>query len=157
MAIAAGLSAPIGVAVDHVSNLYIGDTNNQVIRKVAPDGTISTFAGNHTVGYSGDGGPATSAQLGFPFGVAVDHGGALYIADSGNFVIRRVALDATISTVAGNHAAGYGGDGGPATSANLDYPWGVAVSGARLAIADRNNRVIRGVEPDSIFTNGFEQ
>jgi hypothetical protein len=150
----AQLSQPTGVAVDGAGNLYIADWGNNVIRKVsASDGTISTVAGNGGMGYSGDGGAATGAELSQPTDVAVDGAGNLYIADWGNNVIRKVsASDGTISTVAGNNAsgAGYSGDGGAATSAQLNYPWGVAVDGAgNLYIADAHNNVIRKVNVSS--------
>ena len=137
-----------GVAVDAAGNLYIADTYNFVIRRVAAaSGTITTIAGNHTYGYSGDGGPATSAELSNPSGVAVDAAGNLYIADPNNSVIRRVAAaGGTITTIAGNHTSGYSGNGGPATSAALYFPQGVAVDAAgNLYIADTNNSVIRRV------------
>jgi sugar lactone lactonase YvrE len=146
LATSAELYAPWGVAVDSGGNLYIADSGNERIRKVAPSGTISTVAGNGTLDYSGDGGLATSAELYQPYGVAVDSGGNLYIADSGNERIRKVAPSGTISTVAGNGTQGYSGDGGLATSAELSYPYGVAVdSGGNLYIADTGNDRIRMV------------
>jgi sugar lactone lactonase YvrE len=139
-----------GVAVDVAGNLYIADPDNNRIRKVAANGTISTVAGNGTLGYSGDGGPATSAQLWSPDGVAVDVAGNLYIADGNNNRIRKVATNGMISTVAGNGSLGYSGDGGPATSAQMDFPWGLAVdSVGNLYIADGNNNRIR-----KVATNG---
>ena len=116
----AQLNYPWAVAVDSAGNLYIADTYNQCIRKVS-NGVITTVAGNGTPGYGGDNGPATSAQLYDPFGVAVDSAGNLYIADTGNASIRKVE-SGVIATVAGNGTAGYTGDGGPAASAELDYP-----------------------------------
>jgi sugar lactone lactonase YvrE len=121
---------PIGVAVDGSGNLYIADQGNQRIRKVTPGGTITTVAGDGTYGYSGDGGPATSAELFNPVGVAVGGAGNLYIADYGNNRLRKVTPGGTITTVAGNGTGGFSGDGGPATSAELYYPFGVAVDGA---------------------------
>ena len=118
------------MAVDGSGNLYIADIDNNRIRKVSATGIITTVAGNGTVGYSGDGGPATSAQLNVPFGVAVDASGNLYIADAYNHRIRKVSATGIITTVAGNGSGGYSGDGGPATSAQLDGPQGVAVDGA---------------------------
>jgi hypothetical protein len=103
-------------------------------------------AGNGTIGYSGDGGAATSAQLNYPTGVAVDGSGNIYIADLGNSVIRKVSTSGTISTVAGNGTYNYSGDGGAATSAELAYPEGVVVDGSgNIYIADSYNQRIREV------------
>jgi sugar lactone lactonase YvrE len=149
-----------GVAVDSAGNLYIGDANNHRVRKVSPDGTITTVAGNGTAAPSvqqagpgpGDGGPATSAQLRTPIGVAVDSGGNLYIADLGNFRIRKVSPGGTISTVAGNGTFGFSGDGGPATSAQLSAE-GIALDQTgNLYIADISNRRVRKVSPAGIIT-----
>ena len=121
--------------MDSAGNLYIADTGNNRIRKVS-NGVITTVAGNGTAGFSGDNGPATSAQLYDPAGVAVDSAGNLYIADTGNNRIRKVS-NGVITTVAGNGTAGFSGDGGPATSAQLNDPQGVAVDSAgNLYIAD---------------------
>jgi sugar lactone lactonase YvrE len=110
-AIAAQLFYPDGLAVDTAGNLYIADTNNDGIRKVTPDGVITTVVGNGTKGFSGDGGLATSAQLRDVKGVAVDAAGNLFILDSGNYRIRKVAPDRIIKTVAGNTTAIYNRDG----------------------------------------------
>ena len=118
----ATLYTPTGVAVDGAGNLYIADTNNNRIRKVGTSGTITTIAGTGTAGYSGDSGAATSATLNKPAAVVVDSTGNLYIADTGNDVVRMIATAGTISTFAGNGSAGYSGDGGPATSARLIVP-----------------------------------
>ncbi len=138
----AELDFPTGVAVDSAGNIYIADYDNYRIRKVvASTGVISTMAGTGTYGYSGDGGPATSAELGAPTGVALDTAGNLYIADCFNERIRKVAkTTGIISTVAGDGTIGYSGDGGPATSAEFYYPWGVAVDSAgNIYIADTDN------------------
>ena len=143
-ATSAQLNQPWGVAVDAAGNVYIADTVNNRIRKVA-NGVISTVAGNGTLGYSGDDGPATSAQLSWPAGVAVDSAGNLYVADQNNNRIRKVS-NGVITTVAGNGMPGYSGDNGPATSAKLYGPKGVAVDSAgNLYIADTSNQRIRKV------------
>jgi len=125
----AKLYSPVGLAVDAKGNLYIADTNNSAIRKVS-NGTISTVAGNGLQGYAGDGGPASSAQLNDPQGVALDSAGNLYITDTLNYAIRQVSPNGNISTIAGNGVAGYTGDGGPAKQAQLTYPTGIAVDSA---------------------------
>ncbi len=144
----AKLSWPRGVVVDSSGNLYIADSINNVIRKVSGT-TITTVAGNYAkgAGYSGDGSAATAAQLNAPYGVAVDASGNLYIADTGNNVIRKVSTLGTITTAAGTGTVGYAGDGGAPTSATLNQPQGVAVdSSGTLYIADTGNNVIRIVK-----------
>jgi sugar lactone lactonase YvrE len=157
-ATSAGLSEPEGLAFDSAGNLYIADVAGSDVRKVsATSGTITTVAGNGSYGYSGDGGPATSASFRSPAGVAVDHSGNLYIADRSNNVIREVnASSGVISTVAGTGSASgavpgsYSGDGGPATSATLYNPQSVAVDGAgNFYISDTYNQVIRKVTASS--------
>jgi len=149
----AQLSFPNGVAVDTSRNLYISDSYNHRIRKVDQNGIITTVAGNGTSGYSGDGGPATEAQLGYPYGVAVDTSGNLYIAESGNNCIRKVDQNGIITTVAGNGTFGYSGDGGPATEAQFLSPNWVAVdTSGNLYIADRGNNRIRKVDQNGIIT-----
>jgi secreted PhoX family phosphatase len=142
----ARLFSPWGVTLDASGNLFIADVGNGRIREVRTDGIITTVAGNGTQGYSGDGGPATSAQLGYPSSVAVDASGNLFIADSGNAVIREVGTNGIITTVAGNGNSGYSGDGGAATEAELAEPLGLAVDAfGNLFIADHNNSRIRKV------------
>ncbi|MEU5996783.1 RICIN domain-containing protein [Streptomyces sp. NPDC047197] len=126
-AVAAQLQKPNGVAVDGAGSLYIADGENHRVRKITNDGTISTVAGTGTAGSSGDDGPATSAQLDKPLAVLVDSAGGLYIADHRNHRVRKVTTDGTISTVAGTGTAGSSGDDGPATLAQLNYPFGLAV------------------------------
>ena len=111
---------------DAAGNLYIAEYLNERVRKVATNGTITTVAGTGAVGFSGDGGPATTALLNGPSRVALDKAGNLYITDSGNYRVRKVSLDGTITTVAGNGSAGSSGDGGPATSAAVDSPGDLA-------------------------------
>ena len=149
----AALNSPRLIALDNASNLFVADSGNNRIRKVNPAGTIDTVAGNGTQGYSGDGGPATSAALNDPYGVAVDSAGNLFIADAGNNRIRMVNPAGAITTVAGNGVAGYSGDGGPAISGKLDQPHGIAVDGAgNLFIADWWNSRIRKVSPAGTIT-----
>jgi len=142
-ATAAELNAPTLVAVDAGGNLYISDHSGTVRKVTASTGIISAFAGTGVGGYSGDGGPATSAQLSYLEGMAVDTSGNVYIADSGNSVIRKVAASSgIITTVAGNGTTGYLGDGFDALTAELNGPAGVAVdSVGNLYIADGNYRI----------------
>lgn len=146
------LNGPEGIAIDASGNLYIADSANNRIRKVS-GGTIATFAGTQTAGFSGDNGAATSAQLNDPEGVAVDAAGNVYIADSGNDAIRKVSTSGTITTVAGTGQTGFSGDGGPATSAQLSYPRGVTVDSlGNLYIADFGNGRVRKVSNGTITT-----
>ncbi|HXN22335.1 MAG TPA: hypothetical protein VOA41_06285 [Candidatus Dormibacteraeota bacterium] len=148
-ATSASLNYPRSVAVDASNNLYIADTTNSRIRRVdAATGIITTVAGNGTPDFSGDGVPATAASLNYPTGVVVDTARNLYIADFRNHRIRRVdAATGIITTVAGNGAQSFSGDGGPATSASLNGPQGVAVDGSgNLYIADTDNYRIRRVD-----------
>src|ERR1700722_5615750 len=123
------LFLPFAGAVDGTGNLFIADAGNNRIRKVTPDGTITTVAGSGAEGFGGDLGSATAAQLFLPVGVTVDAAGNLLIADSNNERIRKVTSGGTISTVAGNGTIGFGGNLGQATSAQLSVPYGVAVDG----------------------------
>ena len=133
--------------MDSSGNLFIADQFNHRIRKVDTSGIITTVAGTGTDGFSGDGGPATNAQLDGPTGVAVDSSGNLFIADEGNERIRKVNTSGNISTVAGDGTDGFSGDGGPATSAQLDRPKAVAVDSiGNLFIVDQLNNRIRKVD-----------
>src|ERR1035438_2466947 len=109
----AALNVAVDVSADYAGNLFIADQSNHRIRKIAPDGTISTVAGTGTPGYSGDGGPAVDAQINTPTGIRADKAGNLYIADVGHPRIRKVDASGMITTLAGNGNKGYGGDGGP--------------------------------------------
>ena len=142
----AQLRAPIGIAADSIGNVYFADQANNRIRKISVAGVISTVAGNGSQGFSGDGGPATSAAIDGPFGVAVDRAGVVYVTDSRNDRIRRVGLDGIITTIAGNGNPGFSGDGGPPTQARLQGPHGVVVDAAgNVYIADTANDRIRKV------------
>ena len=152
-ATSAELSNPSGVAEDASGNLYIADYWNNVIRMVTPTGTISTFAGNTTGGFSGDGGPATAAELDGPVAVAVDYGGNVYIADQNNERIRMVNTSGTISTFAGNGTKGYTGDGIAATAAELSLPDAIAIDKlGDVYIADLDNYRVRMVYSGIITT-----
>jgi sugar lactone lactonase YvrE len=161
-AASASLSSPKGLAVDSAGNLYIADFGNLRIRKVDTNGIITTVAGSgSSTGLAplGDGGPAITAPLGGPLAIAVDSAGNLYIADSGlntsfaaNSWIRKVDTTGTITTVAGT-GMGFSGDGGPASSAVLSSPNGVAVDGAgNLYIADTGNHRVRMVDTNGMIT-----
>jgi sugar lactone lactonase YvrE len=202
----ASLNIAADVAVDAAGNAYIADTFNSRIRKIAPDGTITTAAGDGTYGHSGDGGPATAAQIGYVFQLAVDAAGNLFLADGsyvrkiapngiiatvagsggwppdgdgglatqaaisaisiavdplGNLYIgeqsqqrvRKIDTAGIIRTVAGNGVAGFSGDGGPATAASLNNPWGISADGSgNLYIADFRNNRVRKVDPAGIIS-----
>lgn len=144
------LNDPIGVAVDADGNILIADSLHHRIRRVSPDGTITTIAGDGTPNFYGDGGPATDAALNHPDGVAVDRAGNVFIADTFNNAIRRVDPEGTITRVAGDRfgASGFTGDSGPAADARLNHPTGVAVSRkGELFIADEHNHRIRRIGP----------
>jgi sugar lactone lactonase YvrE len=148
MATAAELDSPTGVAVDAVGNLYIADSHNQRVREVAAaTGAIATIAGTGVAGFSGDGGAATSARLDLPTALALDAAGNVYVADTENHRVRRIAAGTgAITTVAGNGVEGYAGDGGAATAASIDSPNGVALDAAgNLYIADTHNGRVREV------------
>ena len=152
-AAAALLNDPAGVAVSPAGDVYFSDNRNRRIRRVNSNGIIATVAGNGNFKFSGDGGPATSAALNLPSSVAVDSLGNLYIADTASHRVRKVSPSGTITTVAGNGTAGFGGDGGPATAASLSTPYGVAVDGnGNIYIADSDNSRVRKVNPAGIIT-----
>jgi uncharacterized protein YjdB len=152
-ATAAKMNVPFSLQVDGSGNVFIADAGNCVIRKVNASGIISTVAGNGSCGFSGDGGPATSAQLHAAQGIAIDGAGNLYIADRNNNRIRKVNTSGIITTVAGNGTRGYSGDGGAATAAELNYPSGVAVDAiGNLYVADADNHAIRRINAGGMIT-----
>jgi uncharacterized protein (TIGR03437 family) len=143
-ATAASISIPYGIAIDANGQFYIGEGSS--VRRVAVDGTISTFAGNGQAGFGGDGGPATKAMLAFTRGVAKDAAGNVYVADVGNHRIRRIDTAGIITTVAGTGVSDFTGDGGPPQNATLYFPWDVTFDSAgRLLIVDQGNSRIRAV------------
>ena len=147
LAVQSKLNTPQGLAVDSVGRVYIADTLSNRIRRVDPDGTISTVAGTGDAGYGGDGGSAIDARLNLPTGLAVGFGDSLFMADTGNNVVRQLGLDGIIRTVAGTGEAGYRGDGGPALYAVLHAPGGLAFDDeGNLYIADTLNQRVRRVD-----------
>jgi uncharacterized protein (TIGR03437 family) len=149
----ASLGLPEGMVIDHSGNLYIATTLDNRVRRVAPDGNILVFAGNGNSGFSGDGGPATAASLNGPQGLAIDQGGNVYVADTGNNRIRRITPDGIISTVVGDGQARFQGDGGSPLTASLSGPVGLAVDSAgNLVVADTSNNRVRLVSKGTITT-----
>lgn len=148
----AHLNEPTGIALTGDGGYIIADSQNHRIRKVATDGRISTVAGTSSSGFSGDGGPATSAQLKLPTDVASTADGGFVIADHDNNRVRKVDATGRITTVAGTAAAGYAGDGGDATAAHLSGPRSVAeADDGGILIADRSNNRIRRIAPDGVI------
>ena len=149
-ATAAELNQPEGIVIDHAGNIYIADAANSRVRKIiASTGIITTFAGNATYGYSGDGGPATAAELDYPCGLAFDNSNNLFIADYFNNRIRKVSTSGVITTIVGNgygapSSGGYSGDGGQATAGELYNPIDIKLDTAgNFYIADQLNHRLR--------------
>jgi streptogramin lyase len=140
------LNAPSGVTVDSDGRVFLADTYNNRIRLISPTGAITTVAGTGEAGYDGDG-PATQHQLNHPGGVAVDARGHVYVADTYNNRVRCIMPSGVIRTIAGTGEAGYGGDGGSASTAVLNHPQGIAVDSAgRVYVADTYNNRIRLID-----------
>jgi uncharacterized protein (TIGR03437 family) len=142
--VAAPISGTLGIAVDAAGSLYFADAGNNRVRKVLADGTIATVAGTGVAGYSGDGGPATAAQLSFPSGLAFDGAGNLYIADQYNFVVRKVAPNGVITTLATKSSIGNAGDGGPAAVATD--------SSGDIFVNTGSGQYVRRISPDGAVT-----
>jgi sugar lactone lactonase YvrE len=141
----AKLKGPSGLNLDSVGNLYLADHANQRIRRIDTAGIIHTVAGNGTAGFSGDGAPATSAQLNGPDDVLPDNSGNFYITDHANRRVRKVSSSGIISTFAGNGMAGCSGDGGPATMSGMGKPTGLLMHNGSLLIGNACQARIRGV------------
>ncbi len=163
-ATAARMNANWGMNVDAAGNIYICDQSNHRIRKVNTAGIITTIAGTGTGGYSGDGGPATAANINSPMGIATDASGNVYFSDSYNFCIRKISTAGIISTIAGVPGlAGFSGDGGPATAARVKFIWGMNFDAAgNLYLCDGPNDRVRMVNTSGIIntiagngTSGF--
>jgi sugar lactone lactonase YvrE len=161
----ARFDGPSGIAVDAAGNLFIADGSNHRIRKVSPDGLVTTVAGSGPTGRdkgvsAGDGGLATEARLNGPSGLTLDRSGNLFFSETGDvfgtnrgYRVRKVSAAGIITTVAGSDTRGFSGDGGPATQARLDSPQAVAVDTAgNLFIADWGNYRVRKVDPNGIIT-----
>ncbi|MBI5086037.1 MAG: SMP-30/gluconolactonase/LRE family protein [Acidobacteria bacterium] len=145
----AKLNNPLFAVVDSSGAILISDQLNHKIRKVTPDGTISLVAGKGTIGSTGDGAAAASAELSYPTGIAVDKSGTIYFSDSGNNTVRKIVSGGNISVFAGNKSAGYTGDTEKAVDASLNLPTGLAVDSAgNVYIADTANNVIRKVDTE---------
>jgi sugar lactone lactonase YvrE len=133
----ARLDGPFGLTVDALGNLFVAEFDNSRVRKISPEGIITTVAGSDVPGFSGDGGRATAAKLNRPTDVVVDSAGNLFIADWGNYRVRKVSPDGIITTVAGTGQPGFAGEGGPAVAARLRGPLGMAVDASgNLWISD---------------------
>lgn len=152
-AVDARFNRPYDVAFDSRGNLYVVDEGNHVVRRIDAAGIVTTVAGNGTPGYSGDGGPATEAQLNEPYNIAFDAKDRMIIGDSANNVVRRVDENGVITTIAGTGQQGYSGDGGPATEAKMFKPQEVLVApDGRIIVADEHNHAVRVIGTDGTIT-----
>lgn len=140
---AAQLYWPSALELMPDGTLLIADSLNHVVRALSPDGTIDTIAGTGEAGFSGDGGPASEAQLNWPYGLALADDGTLYVADRESFRVRRIAPDGTIDTIGGTGVNGFEGDGGPALDASFGHLGRIALDGDSLLIADQSNSCAR--------------
>ncbi len=155
LATGAEINMPWDVAIDGAGNTYIGGYSpSPVLRKINAAGIISTFAGNGSFGFSGDGGQATTAQLEYPWGVATDAAGNVYISDAGEYRIRKVNTSGIIQTIAGNGTSGLSGDGGPATAAMISNYGGVIASDpyGNIYISEYGYNKIRKIDTFGIIT-----
>jgi hypothetical protein len=152
-ATSAELTYPCGLTFDANGNLFIADQFNYRARRMDTNGLITTVAGSGTNSYSGDGGPATNADVNFPSTLLVDGNGNLIFPDVYNVRVRLVDTNGNITTIAGNGSTGSGGDGGPATDASFDFPWGVAMdSFGNIYVSDQFNNNVRRIDTNGIIT-----
>jgi len=152
-AIYATISKPNGIKCDDSGNIYIADTYNHRIRKISSSGIIKTIAGTGIIGYSGDGGLATAANLNHPMNIAIDRFANVYIADANNHCVRKVDTLGIISTIAGTGVAGYSGDDSAATIAKLNAPYGLTIDRfGNIYIADRSNNRVRKINNSGIIS-----
>ncbi|HTE25451.1 NHL domain-containing protein [Flavitalea sp.] len=140
------------LTMDQSGNLYISDYGCNIIRKVNTSGIVTTIAGNKTYGFSGDGGPATSAQLAYPGSTAIDNAGNVYVSDIQNHRIRKISTTGIITTIAGNGGSGYSGDGGQAINSKFAFPGSVVVDNSGNLYVGDYNHVIRKIDPSGIIT-----
>jgi len=149
----AQMNAPVGICLDRSGNVYVCDAYNSRIRIVDTYGIITTIAGSSTSGFSGDGGMATNAQINEPYCVTIDKIGNLYFTDNWNRRIRKINTSGTISTIAGTGTLGFSGDGSPATSAEFNFPAGIAVDNlGNVYVCDAGNERIREINTSGIIS-----
>ncbi|MCD6013727.1 MAG: hypothetical protein K0Q79_3589, partial [Flavipsychrobacter sp.] len=152
-ATAARLNYPTGMAIDRSGNFYIADQFNNRVRKIDVSGIITTVAGTGVLGFSGDGGPATAAQLDHPCGIAFDPAGNMYITDYNNHRIRKMNTSGVITTFSGGSSAGFAGDGGPASAALFHTPWGItADASGNVYVSDATNNRVRKIDASGIIS-----
>lgn len=144
-ATAASLWAPEGLVIDGADNIYVSEFQGNRIRRFTAGGTISTYAGTGTFGDTGDGGPATTAELANPSGLGIDPSGTVYLTQPGKGDVRKITPGGTISRVAGTGVPGFSGDGGPALAAQLDNPRAVTVINGNVMVSDTGNNRIRSI------------
>ena len=149
----ATIESPVGIAVDAAGNVYVGDYNNNRVRRIDPSGIIHAFAGNGYFGFGGDGGSALAASFGHVQGLATDNAGNVYICDADHNRVRKVLPSGVVYTIAGNGDTAYGGDTGPATAAAFNTPSSVCVSAAGVVyITDFRNNRLRRISTSGIIT-----
>ncbi|WP_052862870.1 NHL repeat-containing protein [Streptomyces niger] len=152
-AVHAALHQPRALALDNAGNLYVAEWKGHRVRRITPDGLITTVAGTGERGFAGDGGPATAALLAEPGGLAVDSHGAVFVADYWNHRVRRISPDGVITTIAGTGEPGHGGDGGPAAAAAFNEPRGLALDHVgNLYVAEWKGHRVRRITPDGLIT-----